>query len=217
MKKYSVQPGDTLFNIAQREYGDGALYTVIAEQNHLADPDLITVGQELLVPYVTMRHRAEADEVSTQQRAQITQKYYGTTDPHISEIWEQASGVLQLPFFEGAWLLIPDLADAGHHTVVDGETFFILADRWYGDGALGHMIKRANHLDPSSEATPGQLLLRPLLNPRRQVFGTTLEVLCRDVYGDHDLATRVAVVAAANFITDPSKVFANQVVFFPDR
>ena len=38
MKTYQAQQGDTLFAIAQHEYGDGDLYPVIAAQNHLADP-----------------------------------------------------------------------------------------------------------------------------------------------------------------------------------
>ena len=42
MKNYEVQAGDTLFAIAQREYGDGSLYPVIALQNHLANPDLMS-------------------------------------------------------------------------------------------------------------------------------------------------------------------------------
>ena len=71
MKKYQVQPGDTLSGIAQREYGDENLYPVIALQNHLADPDVIQVGQELLVPYVTRRHHVTRDD-STATRQQIT-------------------------------------------------------------------------------------------------------------------------------------------------
>ena len=45
MKNYTVAPGDTLFGIAAREYGDGELYPVIARMNNLANPDLILVGQ----------------------------------------------------------------------------------------------------------------------------------------------------------------------------
>ena len=108
MKNYTVQPGDTLFGIAAREYGDGDLYPVIARQNHLANPDLILVGQELLVPYVTYRHLWNTDDTSA-ARAQITQHYYGTQDTKMQLIWEVASGVAQHPIERGAWLLIPDI------------------------------------------------------------------------------------------------------------
>ena len=65
MKNYVVQeddllaaqgvPNDILFVIAKREYGDGFLKSVIERQNHV-DRDLIRVGQQLLIPYVTFRH-----------------------------------------------------------------------------------------------------------------------------------------------------------------
>ena len=122
MKNYIVQPGDTLFGIAAREYGDGDLYPVIARMNNLANPDLIFAGQELLVPYVTYRHLWTTDDTSA-ARAQVTQHHYGTQDTKIQLIWEVASGVAQHPIERGAWLLIPNLADVGHHTVVDGESF----------------------------------------------------------------------------------------------
>ncbi len=44
---YVVQPGDTLFSIAQRF---GATVESIATANNLADPSLIQVGQKLLIP-----------------------------------------------------------------------------------------------------------------------------------------------------------------------
>ena len=151
MKNYTVQSGDTLFGIAAREYGDGDLYPVIARMNNLANPDLIFVGQELLVPYVTYRHLWTTDDTSA-ARAQITQHYYGTQDTKIQLIWEVASGVAQLPIERGAWLLIPDLSNVGHHTVVDGESFAGLAGDWYGDDHLAIVIAHANHMDESTDA-----------------------------------------------------------------
>lgn len=77
MKNYTVTLGDTLFGIAEREYGDGGLYPVIAEQNHLSNPALIDIGQELLIPYVTYRYLFTADD-GTAVRQQLTQSFYGT-------------------------------------------------------------------------------------------------------------------------------------------
>ena len=167
MKNYTVQPGDTLFGIAAREYGDGELYPVIASMNKLANPDLIFVGQELLVPYVTYRHLWTTDDTSA-ARAQITQHYYGTQDTKIQLIWEVASGVAQLPIERGAWLLIPDLGDVGHHTVVDGESFAGLAGDWYGDDHLAIVIAHANEMDADTEPAPGTVLIQPGLNFRLQ-------------------------------------------------
>jgi nucleoid-associated protein YgaU len=48
--QYKVASGDTLWSIAERYYGDGSLYTLIAAANHLADPDLIRAGDVLVIP-----------------------------------------------------------------------------------------------------------------------------------------------------------------------
>ncbi|MGK8508264.1 LysM peptidoglycan-binding domain-containing protein [Nocardia asiatica] len=214
MKKYEVRPGDTLFAIALREYGDGELFPAIARQNHLADPDSIDVGQQLLIPYITRRHLvATAD--STAARKQITHRYYGTEDIDVQLLWEVVNGVAQREIHRGAWLLIPELADVGHHTVIEGETFGALAARWYGDDHLALIIALANHLPLETEPEPGRVLVVPGLNRRRSVAGDTLRSLCEDEYGSADLDTRMGVVAAANRIENPDSIFSRQVIHFP--
>jgi nucleoid-associated protein YgaU len=214
MKNYQAQQGDTLFAIAQREYGDGDLYPVIALQNHIADPNVLQVGQQLLIPYVTYRHLFATLD-SNVARKELTQHYYNTTDTNVELIWEIVNGVAQREIHQGAWLHIPDLANVGHHTVVAGETLEGLAARWYGDDHLAEIIALANNLTLGSALTPGQVLIQPGLNRRRHVAGDTLASLCREEYGDGDLPTRIAVVAAANHISDPDAVFCNQTVYFP--
>lgn len=214
MKTYEVQPGDTLFALARSEYGDSTLYPVIARQNHLANPDLIVVGQELLIPYVTYRHFVTTPD-STQARTQLTQQYYGTNDTNVQLIWEIVNGVAQREIQQGTWLLIPELANVGHHTVVAGEILAGLAARWYGDDGLAPVIALANNLPPNTEPMTGQVLIVPGLNSRHHIAGDTLESLCRFEYGDFDLDTRVAVAAAANHIHTPATLFSNQVVYFP--
>lgn len=215
MKNYTVAAGDTLFGIAAREYGDGDLYPVIARMNNLANPDLIFVGQELLVPFVTRRHLFTATD-STAARAHVTQHYYGTQDTKKQLIWEVASGVAQHQIEPGAWLLIPDLDDVGHHTVVDGESFAGLAARWYGDDHLAVVIAFANEMDPATEPAPGTVLIQPGLNFAMTIGGDTLESACRFVYGDSDLVpTWMGVVAAANHLSRPHKLLATQTVHFP--
>ncbi|ORV45690.1 peptidoglycan-binding protein LysM [Mycolicibacter engbaekii] len=214
MKTYQVQPGDTLFALARREYGDGTLYPVIARQNHLANPDLIVAGQQLLIPYVTYRQRVTTPD-SGATRKEITQQFYGTDDTNVQLIWEIVNGVAQREMHQGAWLHLPDLADVGHHTVVDGESLEGLAARWYGDDHLAIVIALANNLPTNTEPDPGQVLIVPGLNRRRHIAGDTLVSLCREEYGDADLNTRASVVAAANHIGEPAALFANQVIYFP--
>jgi hypothetical protein len=49
-RRYTVKPGDTLWAIAQRTYGDGTKWTVIAAANGIRDPRALRVGQVLVLP-----------------------------------------------------------------------------------------------------------------------------------------------------------------------
>jgi LysM repeat protein len=51
-REYVVQRGDTLWDIAEREYGDPQLWPVVFEapDNDIADPDLLHPGQTLVLP-----------------------------------------------------------------------------------------------------------------------------------------------------------------------
>ena len=50
MKTYTVQRGDSLFKIAQRFYGDGYKYGLLAAYNGLTNPNALEVGQVLEIP-----------------------------------------------------------------------------------------------------------------------------------------------------------------------
>ena len=50
VRAYMVVSGDTLWAIAERVYGDGSKYQVIADANDISDPDLIQPGQLLIIP-----------------------------------------------------------------------------------------------------------------------------------------------------------------------
>ena len=49
---YVVQPGDTLWAIAEYFYGDGTMYTTIfnANRDKIDDPDKIRPGMKLTIP-----------------------------------------------------------------------------------------------------------------------------------------------------------------------
>lgn len=49
-RTYTVEPGDTLWAVAERFYGDGDRYRDIATASGIDDPDLIDVGQVLTIP-----------------------------------------------------------------------------------------------------------------------------------------------------------------------
>ncbi|MCU1641883.1 MAG: 5-nucleotidase [Nocardia sp.] len=47
---YTVEPGDTLWAVAERFYGDGNRYQEIANASGISNPDAIDVGQVLTIP-----------------------------------------------------------------------------------------------------------------------------------------------------------------------
>jgi outer membrane autotransporter protein len=49
-RTYTVVSGDTLWAIAERFYGDGSKYQVIADASDVPNPDLIHPGQVLTIP-----------------------------------------------------------------------------------------------------------------------------------------------------------------------
>lgn len=50
---YEVKRGDTLWSVAMAKYGNGFLWTKIANANNLKQPYSIEVGQKLTMPVVT--------------------------------------------------------------------------------------------------------------------------------------------------------------------
>ncbi|MCD2100046.1 LysM peptidoglycan-binding domain-containing protein [Rhodococcus rhodochrous] len=207
--KYEVVAGDTLSKLAQWFYGDATLYPVIAVPNGIVDPDDITVGQELLIPYITDRHTVAPGETLSG----LAQHFYGDgtlfpvlaaanhiTDPNVVRV--------------GRSLLVPELGDVGHHTVVTGETLSGLARRWYGEAQLYPVISFPNHITDPDHVEVGRVLIRPGLNYRHTVVaGDTLRALAEDHYGNAEM---FAMIAAANHIADPDRITVGQVLFFPN-
>jgi len=50
VRTYTVESGDSLWAIAERLYGDGSKYQVIADASGIPNPDLIQPGQVLTIP-----------------------------------------------------------------------------------------------------------------------------------------------------------------------
>ncbi len=49
-RTYTVESGDTLWAIAERFYGDGSKYQIIADASGISNPDLIHPGEVLTIP-----------------------------------------------------------------------------------------------------------------------------------------------------------------------
>ena len=49
-RTYTIVKGDTLWSIAQREYGDGQKWKDIAQANPSVDPKKLAIGQQITLP-----------------------------------------------------------------------------------------------------------------------------------------------------------------------
>lgn len=88
---YYVQAGDTLSQLALDYYGDASRYPGIASYNHVANPDLILVGEHLVIPgssYVprhttayTPRHAAASAPVTPRHSAAVMVTTAGIPTP----------------------------------------------------------------------------------------------------------------------------------------
>ena len=58
MLTHVVVRGDTLGGLARRFYGDASSYTLIVAANRIADPDRLSIGQELIIPDAAVASRA---------------------------------------------------------------------------------------------------------------------------------------------------------------
>ncbi len=70
--RHTVVAGDTLSALALRFYGDASLYPLIATASGVADPDVIDVGQRLIIPDITRYTVAAGDTLST-----LSARFYG--------------------------------------------------------------------------------------------------------------------------------------------
>lgn len=75
IRMYTVQPGDTLFLIAEKIYGSGLNLQDIMEANKLTNPDQIEVGQKLIIPDVKPRYPTTGSITdSSVQTGQVTER-----------------------------------------------------------------------------------------------------------------------------------------------
>ena len=151
---YTVVAGDTLVSIAQHFYGDTSRVAMLAAVNQILDPNLIHVGQVLIIPDPSHTHTVVAGDTLVS----IAQHFYGDTsrvamlaavnqilDPNLIHV--------------GQVLVIPDLS---HTDIVGaGDTLFGIAQHFYGHGSLFKLIAAVNGITNPNTLNTGQVLAIP--------------------------------------------------------
>ncbi|CKL95840.1 esterase [Mycobacterium tuberculosis] len=69
---HAVVAGETLSALALRFYGDAELYRLIAAASGIADPDVVNVGQRLIMPDFTRYTVVAGDTLSA-----LAARFYG--------------------------------------------------------------------------------------------------------------------------------------------
>ncbi len=142
--KYTVKEGDTLFLIAEKYYQDGYKYSELAKVNSLNDPDLISTGQVLQIPKLTLQETATNPlPLESPQISQI---------PDNSTILGTGGG--------NTTIWGPKIEDKSY-TVVEGDWLSTIAARAYGDISAYQRIADANHLANPNHIVPGTVLTIP--------------------------------------------------------
>ncbi|MEI7653102.1 MAG: LysM peptidoglycan-binding domain-containing protein [bacterium] len=60
-KEHMVQEGESLWSIAEKVYGSGNAYVELAKANDLVNPDLIAVGQKIMLPAMSAPSTSKGD------------------------------------------------------------------------------------------------------------------------------------------------------------
>lgn len=163
--QHIIQAGETLFRIAERY---NTTVDAITAANGITDPNLISVGQTLIIPSAVGESSTDHGETLEKERAHLTTYFvlpddtldavarrFDTTPEAIAEI----NGLVSpTDLTAGGQLAVPGQYVGRVHRVVDGETAQGLALRY--DLPLWEFLG-ANGLSSSGALVPGQRVWVP--------------------------------------------------------
>jgi LysM repeat protein len=171
---YVVQKGDTLFNIAQKMYGDGKFWTLLfqANSNLIKNPDMIQVGWNLAVPAKTQtpppaprtqpKTQTQQRQVDPQQTQQVPQQVQQAPQ----QVPQQVQQVQQAPQ-KPTKALVEEYAYAPSEQSKD-EKMQQLVQNMYAVARSGRIDKYLEHLrtfpiDPKTADQHGYEILKETL------------------------------------------------------
>jgi nucleoid-associated protein YgaU len=154
-QRHTVADGDSLFDLAELYYGNGAMFPVLSAANHIAEPHLIHPGQVLLVPDLV--HVSKHTVYPGDSLREFAIRWYN--DEQSDQVIAYANRLAESEVEVGQVLIRPGLNC--RHQVEPGETWVQLSQWWYGDPALDRLIAAANYRDLDQPPPVGQVLFFP--------------------------------------------------------
>ncbi len=108
------------------------------------------------------------------------------------------------------------------YTVQEGDTLFLIAEKFYGDGNLMDKIAQANKLKDINQIEKGQILMIPKIEAKREAeskteiyivqHGDTLSIIAQKFYGD---IYQWPKIAQANNLKNPELIEVGMKLVIP--
>ena len=155
MEIYVVQPGDTLYRIAQRY---GTTVAALQSVNQLPNPDRLVIGQAILIPsppLEPLRYTVQPGDTLYQLAL-----LFNTT---VSQIAQANQIINPNQIAVGTTLLIPGWSQFNYQ-VQPGDTLSLIAGRY---GISVAMIAKVNQIANPALIYPGQILRIPQITPTK--------------------------------------------------
>ena len=127
---------------------------MLAAVNAIANPNVVAVGQVLIIPDLSHTYTVVAGDTLSG----ISVHFYGDAS-HVPML--AAVNAIANPnvVAVGQVLIIPDLSHT--YTVAAGDTLFGIAQQFYGHGSLFGFIAKVNGITNPSAISTGQVLIIP--------------------------------------------------------
>lgn len=132
-QSYTVEEGESLWDISQEAYGSGYNWVDIVAANNITNPDYVPAGTELTIPSVEPKKPEEPAMAQEQtEEGETASAQTGQAQPKVEE-----------------------------YTVKEGDTLWSIAQEVYGDGYAWAAIANANNLTNPNYIMVGTTLTMP--------------------------------------------------------
>jgi LysM repeat protein len=155
-RTHRVRGGESASSIAQQHYGDAELGPLLLLANGKSGT-VIRVGETLRVPYCEIHRVRPGDTWS-----QVSARYLGKASlyPAVAALNGMEP---ERPLTLGDEIVMPVVLT---HRLERGETLTRLAERFYGDGRAGEVLRTFNRIDDPRRLSMGRTLEIPLVSLR---------------------------------------------------